>query len=151
MTDLFERSNGKGKSQIAATYNYTDEGGDLLFQAVRMEPKDFRFRRPDGNGGWIWNMKGVRRVLYNLPGVLATVADGGTVYVVEGEKDADRINALPDAGNIIATTNPGGAGKWRREYSEMLLGANVVIVQDKDDPGRKHARAVARSLKEILQ
>ena len=40
-------------SKIEATYNYTDESGNLLFQVVRFNPKGFRQRRPDGNGGWI--------------------------------------------------------------------------------------------------
>src|SRR5437868_1651421 len=48
---------------IIAEYNYIDGSGVLLFQVVRLEPKDFRQRRPD-RGSWIWNLKGVRRVLY---------------------------------------------------------------------------------------
>ena len=51
----------------AKEYPYTDEGGKLLYQVIRLEPKDFRQRRPDGNGGWIWSLGGIRRVLYRLP------------------------------------------------------------------------------------
>jgi len=54
------------RGRIVATYPYTDEAGTLLYEAVRFEPKDFRQCRPDGTGGRIWNMKGVRRVLYRL-------------------------------------------------------------------------------------
>src|SRR5262249_55246466 len=41
-------SNGhhKAERQIRATYDYHDEGGTLLYQVVRFEPKDFRQRRP---------------------------------------------------------------------------------------------------------
>ncbi len=53
--------------QIVATYDYTDEDGELLYQAVRYEPKDFRQRRPDGKGGWIWTLDDVRIVPYRLP------------------------------------------------------------------------------------
>ena len=45
----------KGKT-IVATYDYTNEAGELLFQVVRYTPKGFRQRRPDGNGGWIWSL-----------------------------------------------------------------------------------------------
>ena len=38
-----------------------------MFQVVRFAPKDFRQRRPDGNGGWIWNLNGIERVPYRLP------------------------------------------------------------------------------------
>ena len=51
------------KPRIVATYNYHDHEGKLLFQTVRYEPKDFRQRRPDGSGGWIWNLTGVTLVL----------------------------------------------------------------------------------------
>jgi putative DNA primase/helicase len=132
------RSTGK---RVVATYDYIDEDGELLFQSVRFEPKDFRQRRPDGMGGWIWDLKGVSRVLYRLPQLVES-EDGATVYVVEGEKDADRLTAL----GFIATSSAGGAGKWRDEYSEYLSGKHVIIIPDNDEPGRQHAEQVARSV-----
>jgi hypothetical protein len=129
---------------IVATYDYADERGELLFQVVRYSPKAFKQRRPDGRGGWKWNLEGVKRVLYGLPHVLSTAEVGGTVYVVEGEKDAD---AVVRAGGC-ATTNPGGAGKWRDSYAQYLRGAErVVVIADADDKGREHARQVAASVR----
>ena len=52
---------------------------------------------------------------------------------------------LADLG-LTATTNVGGAGKWRTEYSDSLRGKDVVILPDNDEPGRKHASQIARSL-----
>jgi 5S rRNA maturation endonuclease (ribonuclease M5) len=141
-TDLFS-SNGKGR--IAATYDYVDENGKLLFQAVRFEPKDFRQRRPDGAGDWEWNLNGTRRVLYRLPKVLEAVEAGRRVWVVEGEKD---VHALERAGEV-ATCNPGGADKWRKEYGKPLRGATVAIIADTDKAGRRHARAVAEALEGV--
>jgi hypothetical protein len=138
---LGTRSATAPRKQIAATYDYYDEAGELLFQSVRYDPKDFRQRRPDGVGGWIWDLKGVRRVLYRLPQLVES-AEGATVYVVEGEKDADRLVEL----GFVATTNPGGAGKWRAEYNDYLSGKHVVILPDNDEPGRQHAEQVARSV-----
>jgi hypothetical protein len=60
------RPGGNGK-RIEAVYDYPDENGTLLYQAVRYSPKGFSQRRPDGKGGWVWNLEGVRRVLYRLP------------------------------------------------------------------------------------
>ncbi len=119
----------------------------MLFQVVRKSGKQFRQRRPDGNGGWVEGsgaLNGVRRVLYNLPAVQGAVSAGGTVYIAEGEKDVD---ALVDAG-VVATCNPGGALKWRDDYAEALVGAStVIVVQDRDDKGREHAQEVATSLR----
>ncbi len=73
MADLFADAPTIGSAnggRIVATYRYTDESGNLLFQVVRNEPKDFRQHRPNGNGGWIWILEGVRRVLYRLPEVI---------------------------------------------------------------------------------
>ncbi len=80
-------------------------------------------------------------VLYNLP-VLKTTDPSVTVWVCEGEKDADRLGSY----DLVTTTNPMGAGKWRDEYSETLCGRAVAILPDNDEPGRKHAREVAQSL-----
>lgn len=127
-----------------AVYGYVDEDGRPLFDVCRTADKQFSQRRPDPSSktGWAWNLKEVRRVLYRLPEVLAAAAAGETVYVAEGEKD---VHALESAG-AIATCNPGGAGKWRGEYAQALAGANVIVIADRDEAGRKHADAVAGSL-----
>jgi hypothetical protein len=144
LSDLFEKTRD-GTSRIVETYDYVDEQGALLFQVVRKEPKSFPQRRPDGRGGWIWKLGRTRRVLYRLPAVLEAVAAGKTIYVVEGEKD---VHALEVAGHV-ATCNPMGEGKWRAQYGTPLRGANVIVVQDKDDVGRKHAAEVVEALQGI--
>ena len=128
--------------RIVTAYDYRDEDGKLLYQAVRLRsPKDFRQRRPDGNGGWVWKLDGTRRVLYRLPELLAADPNA-VVFVVEGEKDVDRLRSL----GLIATTNPEGAGKWRDEFSEFFRGRKVVMPPDNDEPGRMHVDQVARSV-----
>ena len=125
--------------QIVAEYDYIDERGNLLSQVVRFQPKTFRQRRPDGKGGWLWNLNGVRRVLYRLPEVISAQS----VLICEGEKDCEAARRR----GLIATCNLGGAGKWRGDYSEALRGKVITIIADADEVGRKHARHVAASLK----
>jgi 5S rRNA maturation endonuclease (ribonuclease M5) len=142
MRQLSGGSNGANppaaRPPIVETYDYTDEEDKLLFQCVRFEPKDFKQRRPDDNGGWIWNMQGVRRVLYRLPDVLKAE----TICVAEGEKDCDNLAKL----GFTATTNPLGAKKWRDEYSEVLSGKDVIIFGDDDKDGREHVALIINSL-----
>jgi hypothetical protein len=128
---------------IEKVYRYHDEKGSLLYETVRYHPKDFRQRRPDGADGYIWNLDGVRKVLYRLPEILAAINEGMTVFVTEGERDAD---TLWEYGQP-ATTCPLGAGKWLPEYSKMLHGADVIICGDNDPPGIRHVSGVAASLK----
>jgi hypothetical protein len=143
---------GKTSPRIVATYDYRDERGELLFQVVRFDPKDFRQRRLDGNGGWIWKVKGVRPVPYRLRELIATPIDT-SIFVVEGERDADNLAML----GLAATCNAGGAAKrrddgkpgrpkWRPELNPYFPGRNVIVVPDNDNAGRDHALAIAASL-----
>jgi hypothetical protein len=135
------------RPQIVETYPYCDESGVLLFQVVRYEPKDFRQRKPDGRGGWIWNLQDTRRVPYLLPELVKAVAAGETIYVPEGEKDVKNLRAI----GFAATTNPGGCKKWRDEYSEYLRGANVIVLPDNHAEGREHGDQVVASLRGIAK
>lgn len=127
--------------RAVATWDYVDEKGELLFQVVRMEngqigkdgkpEKTYRQRRPDPSkaGGWDWSTKGVRQVPYRLPDLLENLRQKLPVFIVEGEKAADR---LLDAG-VPATTNARGAGKWVPELNEFFRGARAFVLAD-DDP-----------------
>jgi len=149
-----------------AWYDYMDEGGALLFQVVRFEPKNFRQRRPAGDG-WSWSVKGVRPVPYRLPQLIEAIASERTVFITEGEKDVETLAGL----GVVATTNAGGAGKWRKELNQYFADADVVIIADYDPqatnkktgeplkhddgrpriPGLDHAMAVAAELKPIAR
>ena len=124
-------------------YSYVNERGELLFEVVRFEPKNFRQRRPGPSGKWIWDLKGVRRVLYRLPQLLEAVRTGNAVCICEGEKDADNIREFL---GFAATTCAGGAGKWDKSYNEWLRGADVVLLPDNDSAGRNHVQKIASDL-----
>ncbi len=132
---------GSTPREITAAYDYTNPDGKLLFQVVRYEPKQFAVRRSDG-GKWIWNLRNIRHVPYRLPELLAAIKAGKTVYIVEGEKDANTLHKV----GLVATTNPLGAGKWPMDFGKYFEGAQVVIVPDNDAPGVKHAMDVLKSL-----
>lgn len=136
-----------GGRRAVAVYDYTDERGKLLFQVLRSADKHFSQRTPDPSAasGWAWKLGTTRRVPYRLPrirkAVTGPVADR-VIWIAEGEKD---VHALEAAG-VTATCNPGGAGKWQPAYTKLLRGVRkVIIVADKDEPGRKHAFEVARA------
>lgn len=143
MQNLFdEDAASAGRSVEDATYDYRSADGQLLYQVVRYRPKDFRVRRP-APGGWSWDLDGVDRVPYRLP----DFADATEIIVVEGEKDADRLAHH----GLVATSNAGGAGKWRAEWAPLFTGKNVTIIPDNDDPGRSHAAEVMSSLEKYAR
>jgi len=129
------------KNAIVAQYDYRDLDGTLLHQCIRFNPKDFRQRRPDGAGGWIWKTSG-RRVPYRWPELVGH----DTIYIVEGEKDADALWAI----GIPATCNLGGAGKWALKETKCLteIGTTqVIVLPDNDGPGINHAQEVLKRMK----
>jgi hypothetical protein len=134
-------ANGRpGGRKIVGTYDYRDAQGNLLYQTVRYEPKEFCQRRSD-KGGWAWSLGDVPRVLYRLPELLQNPER--PVFVVEGEKDADRLHRL----GLVATTGVCGANAaWLPAYTETLRGREVIVLPDNDDPGRRHADKVAKAI-----
>jgi hypothetical protein len=128
-----------------ARYEYRDAAGVLVHFVVRLQHpdkpgKEFVQGVPDTSrdGGVRWGLHGVETVLYRMD----VVAASEWVAIVEGEKSADRMNAI----GIPATTCCGGAKKWRAALSEPLRGKAVAIFPDNDPPGREHAQVVAASL-----
>lgn len=137
-----------------AQYPYTDEDGHLLGVVHRYEPgeggRDKSFRpftvTPDGS----LRIGGTLSVPYELPRAREVLQRGGTVLVCEGEKDADRVNALGRR-DLAGTTNSAGAGKWTDTHSGYLvgLGGSVQVVGDTDAAGQKHAHEVMESLQRV--
>jgi AAA domain len=125
------------KGRLIATHDYTDANGVLLYQVLKYEPKDYLQRRPDGNGGWIWDRQG-RRVLFRLPELLKY--PDATVFFTEGEKDADRVASLGHCATTLAS------GTWTSECAPALAGRDVWILEDNDDKGRKRAQEAAEAL-----
>ncbi len=127
-----------------AWWDYHDERGGVVGRVVRFHPpgrppdeagkpaKEFRQFRPDG-AGWTPGLQGRKLPLYRLPPLLHAPA-GSVVYLTEGEKHAD---ALREWG-LMATTNAGGAGKFRADHAQALVGHTVIVLGDNDEAGRKH-------------
>lgn len=130
----------KARRRIVKTYEYTDETGMHLYEVVRYEPKEFRTRRRLPDGSTSWSLAGVRRVLYCLPKIPEALED--FIFVVEGEKDADTLQAL----GFFATCCQGSANGWLPEFGETLRGHKVCIVPDNDRAGLEYADVVAKSI-----
>lgn len=131
---------GGGRLELVDTYTYTDADGVRIFDVRRWRGgmAKFSVRTYSRDGGRVVAKKApaeARRVLLNLPAVVAAVADGAPVYLGEGEKDA---KALEGAG-VVASSHPFGAATpdraatvWLPQYTETLRGAHVVLVADRD-------------------
>jgi hypothetical protein len=134
---------GQHPLRIVATYDYRNADGSLAFQVVRLDPKDFRQRRPKAGGGWQWKA-GDRSILYRLPELLRA-SEAEVVFVAEGEKDVDGLTAL----GLVATTHAGGAGKWSDGNSRWLTDRRVALLADNDEAGRQDTAKKLESLRPV--
>ena len=136
--------------EIEKVYDYIDASGTVRHRTVRFERNKtagkcpFRQWQPDGKGGWTHNIKGVETILYRLQ---SNWSEGSTVFLCEGEKDADNVADL----DFGATTVPMGAGKWNDSYTPYFKDKHVIILFDHDDAGRHHSAMVQWKLKGVAK
>ena len=134
------------KKKIAAVYDYQDASGKLVYQVVRSDPKGFGQRKILPDGSFKWDMDGVERLPYHLPEILSADPEAA-VFVVEGEKDVETLRSI----HMVATCNPGGAGKWLPSFSQYMAGRRVYLVPDNDEAGQNHSKAVLKSIEGICK
>ena len=141
MKDLFTNDNSghtKSYDQKEKTYFYYDKAGVQIAKKVCYSysdiSKSFCWFHLENNE-WVKGLNGINVLLYNLPSLLNATE---TVYIVEGEKDADSLRQM----GYIATTPPHGAGyKWNaKNYNKFFKNKDVVVLADNDDIGRNHAK-----------
>jgi len=113
------------------------------FNIAGEKEKDFRQRRPDTYGGWIWNKGDPPYLLYRLPELIAY--PDATLFVCEGEKDADRLASL----GACATTVANGA--WPGVDVAAAAGRDVYVLEDADIAGVGKAVAAAHALHKVAK
>ena len=133
-----QKPNGSGDARalgkVVASYDYKARDGKHLYYVDKYDPKDFR-ARPAG-------VK--ERVLYRWPELVAAGPDA-TLFVTEGEKDADRIASL----GFIATTV--AHGNWKGVDVRDVADRDVIILEDADKAGVKKARDAAMALRKVAK
>ena len=120
---------------------YRDENGQPIRRAIKYDNGNWSQQRFENNS-WQSGVKGVRNIPYGLDR-LAKDSSDNLVFIFEGEKDCERAWAH----GLLATNNVGGAGNWRDDLNQHLVGRTVCIVPDNDNAGRNHASKVTASLK----
>src|SRR3972149_4036961 len=128
-------------------YLYLDERGGQLFAKIRLEPgfggkpKSFYWERLNEQGERLKSIEGCRRVLYRPPAILEAIGEGKTIFLVEGEKDADKLATY----GLMATTAPESL-KWHEEFTSALQEADIVILYDMDKTGLERRDLLIKNL-----
>lgn len=145
---------------LTKAYDYRDADGELVYQVCRYDwpdpnspkghSKTFLQRIPDATkqNGWAYKVRDkIVPVPYRLPELLADIRDGFPIFIVEGEK---KVDLLREQG-VPATCNHGGAGKFPDALVDWFKGADVILMPDNDEAGRKHTDIVGRKLEGIAR
>ncbi len=146
-SDVYLRPNQRS-GWTKTTYNYTlPDGVTIINQQNRYDDQN-RIEKKylpswQFHDQWLKG-PGPRTIIYNWPAIIAA-GPGATVYVVEGEKNADDCTAR----GVLATTVISHI--WSDEAIHALAGYNCNIIEDNDDNGRKNAAAAYRALSPVAK
>lgn len=142
---------GREHKQIEAVYNYvSSSNGEYTFTKIRMQDKRMIYgvlcngRFTYGLGGK--HRKDLKSVYGELKALNKAIAEGKPIFVPEGEKDVD---TLTKRGYTAITY--GGVNDWRSDFATLFKGAEVYILADNDEPGRKVANTILSDLKGIAK
>jgi putative DNA primase/helicase len=138
--EFFERRSG---SRFVAEYIYKQADGTPYLKVCKTPGKSF----PQFHWGvnhWAKGKPKTGKIPYRLPELSAATAET-TVYITEGEKDADGLARI----GLVATSASEGAGKWKAELNPWFKDRRVVILVDADAPGRGHGQQIAKALHRI--
>jgi len=143
MHDLYTQDQSGSRWKFLREHIYRDEDGKTI-------AKKELYLKQDGTKTGIWfrydkgkfekGLKGLNAPLYNLAELIGS---SGTLYIAEGEKDADTLSKM----GLIATSTPSGAGsRWKATYNQYFADRDVVILTDNDGPGSLHGEEIKRGL-----
>ncbi len=140
-----------GGTGTETVYDIEGTDGRIAAQHVR---RDYA----GGGKGFIWRRDGRDSLggikvedlpLYGLK-VLRQAAPGCDVIIVEGEKAADALNALPGPGRVALATVTGAHSCPSADSLAPVIGSRrVYLWPDNDDAGRRHMEKVAGRLQAI--
>lgn len=138
------------KRKIEAVYNYASINGDYAYTKIRLEGKKMLFGILS-NEHFTYGLNGKNKKTFNavygsIPSIKRAIERKEPVFVPEGEKD---VNTLVKKG--YAAFSCGGANDWNKNVSELCKDADVIVLSDNDDPGKKLAFTVVKDLKGIAK
>lgn len=139
------------KATTVCHYIYEDAAGEPYLRVTRKSDKSFlqsHWAIVDDIadiGAWRSGKPKGDPVPYRLPEIIARPDD--TIWLVEGEKDADNLAAL----GLLATTAPGGGSAFPTtpEFGKWFDGRKVVAIADNDSTGAKWRERVTHSIADV--
>nr|DAL37220.1 MAG TPA_asm: dsDNA helicase [Caudoviricetes sp.] len=137
--------------KIEAVYNYVSFNGQYAFTKLRFAGKKIMYGRLE-NERFIYGLprdtprKSLKAVYGDLKRLREAIQADEAIFIPEGEKDVD---TLTRKGYIAFTY--GGVNDWQAEFSELVKGADVIILADNDEPGRAVANTILNDIQPVTK
>ena len=142
---------GREGRKIEDVYHYVDLSGKYAFTRLRLTGKKFLYGILEGDR-FNYGLDGKSRKAIpavfceSLEAVRKAIETGQRVFYCEGEKDVKTVIS-----HGLTGITCGASGDWISDCTTLFQGADVVILQDNDDSGRKLTREVSRDLRDVAR
>ena len=90
--------------------------------------------------------KSYKAIYGSLQAIKQAIADGKPVLIPEGEKDCDTLTKQG-----FASFTYGSTGDWQSDFVTLVQGADVFILADNDEPGKRVAETIQNDIKGIAR
>lgn len=132
------------KPTVVCHYEYQDEHGEPYLRVTRKSDKSFLQSHWEIDS-WERGKPNGPPVPYRLPEIISRPDE--TIWLVEGEKDADNLAAL----GLLATTAPGGGSAFplTPDFGKWFDGRRVVAIADNDATGAKWRERVSHAIADV--
>lgn len=142
---------GREKRKIEAVYNYFFINGSYAFTKIRLEGKKIIYGKLQNDRftyglGHDVGRKSYKAIYGSIQAINKALAEGRPIFIPEGEKDVDTLSKQ----GFTAFTY-GGVNDWQSDFATLVQGAEVFILADNDEPGKRVAETIQNDIKAVAK
>lgn len=139
------------KRRIEAVYNYVSINGAYAFTKIRCEGKKIIYGKLQNDRftyglGHDVGRKSYKAIYGSLQAINKAITENRPIFIPEGEKDAD---TLIKQGYTAFTY--GGVNDWQSDFTTLVQGADVYILADNDEAGKRVAETIQNDIKAVAK
>lgn len=142
---------GREQRRIESVYNYVSINGSYAFTKIRCEGKKILYGRME-NDRFIYGLprdtprKSYKAIYGSLQAINKAIAENRPIFIPEGEKDADTL--IKQGYTAFAY---GGVNDWQSDFATLVQGADVYILADNDEAGKRVAETIQNDIKAVTK
>ena len=139
------------KRKIETIYNYVSIDGSYAFTKIRLEGKKIIYGKLQNDRftyglGHDVGRKSYKAIYGSLQAINKAIAENRPIFIPEGEKDADTL--IKQGYTAFAY---GGVNDWQSDFATLVQGADVYILADNDEAGKRVAETIQNDIKAVAK